>query len=139
MGLFFLNGAKEIWTTFEHTLKSGEIAEQTSWAAIELASGLIVPATGGAGQYLIGTFTQRLVGDGTKKARIQLFRRIVLARAKNDPSPNDVAPSDIGSICYLAGDRQVSMSSLSGTRPPAGRVWWVKPPAGDVLFEPSVD
>lgn len=126
----------ETWRTFEHTLKTAEEAEQGHVAAIELSSGLIVVGAEDLGLLPIGLFERDLVGDGTEKARVRLFKELELYRFVNDANPNDVGLGDIGNVCYLKDSQTVSMSDGSGARSVAGRVWWVT--SAGVLIEPAV-
>lgn len=125
----------EKWSYFEHVLANTEAAEKGNTACIDTSSGEIVAAQSGAGLLAIGYFEQNLVGNGTAKVRVRLFREITLDRFTNAAAPNAVAADDIGSFCYLAGPATVTMDATGNSV--AGRVWGVS--STGVLVQMALD
>lgn len=126
---------REAWSYFEHVLANNEEAERGNVACIDLSTGEIVAGQTGTGLLPIGYFDQDLIGDGTAFVRVKLFREIWIDRFANADSPNDVAASDIGNICYLAGPATVTMDGSGNSV--AGRVWGVS--SAGVLVQMALD
>jgi hypothetical protein len=96
--------------------------------AIELTAGanqgLIVPMSESTTLLYIGHFKEHFTSSASSvECNIDLITPIDLQWYLNTASPNNVASTDIGQVCYFVDANHVSITSTS--RSLAGRVWAV--------------
>lgn len=124
---------RESWSYCERVLQSGVVAEKGHLACIELATGeLTVGATDNTLR-AIGFFAETLTGDGTKKARVRLFREVWLDAFDNSTA-DPIGDADFGELAYVSGRSEVAKTDATGTRSAAGRIWGLTD-TGKVLIE----
>lgn len=110
----------ESWAFFEHPLTANDEAEQGNVACINTTTGLLAVADEDSDLFPIGYFVRDLTGDGTAKARVQLFEGIWVHAFANDAN-DPVTADDVGSLCFLVDGGTVSAEGTG--RAVAGRVW----------------
>ncbi len=72
----------------------------------------------------IGYATESLTGDGVKKINVRIFGERWVEHWDNDGT-NPVLASDLYKLAYIKDARTVSISSGTGTRSIAGRIWFI--------------
>lgn len=122
------------WSYAEFVLANAEVAEKGHMACIDTASGEVKPGQESTTLVPVGYFEENLVGDGSKKVRVRLFKEKRLHWWENDTNPDDVVAADIMKVCYIKDSKTVSASDAAGTRSVAGIVWGVHSTHG-VLVE----
>lgn len=123
---------QQTWSYFERALKSAAVAVKGEIACIDTADGALVPVSTAATLVPIGYFLDSFTGDGTVKARVQLFREVLLDRFSNDTG-TAVTAAQCQQLCYLKDGKTVSGDSTS--RSVAGKVWHVSTSPAFVLVE----
>lgn len=125
---------RQSWKFYEGVLTSAASAFKGDVACINTATGLVTVGGTAATLLPIGYFDETLVGDGTARVRVMLFREIWLDRFTSVGGGDAVAAADVGSFCYLAGVDSVTMATTGSI---AGRVWLVD--AAGVLVQMALD
>ncbi len=113
---------RETWYQRKFPLANSVTAYAGGMCALDTATaGLVTPAANSTTQILIGLFAEGLVGDGTTTVNVDLLRPIHGVWLNNDDSGHTLATTDIGNICYIKSDYQVTADSTTASK--AGRVW----------------
>lgn len=114
------------WTHQVFPLATGKKAWKGGAAAIDTATGYVVPAVTGTGLVFIGKFDETIDNtDGSVPVQISvnLIREVVLHWFANAGGGDAVAASDIGQDAYLLDDQTVTITSTGRSK--AGRIWAV--------------
>lgn len=104
----------------QFTLKSGSIAYKGARAAIDLATGKVVPASASALQFTIGIFDEYVdASSADKLVNVNFEKEILASWWVNGATTDACAATDIGKPAYSLDDQTVSINpsgkSLAGT------------------------
>lgn len=127
-------------TRFRVPLAVNTAAYKGGAAGIETASnanqGKVVPMSVSTSLVYIGHFAENVSASASaQNVNIDLQKEVFAYWYVNSASPNAVAATDVGSVCYFVDDQTVSISGTGNSL--AGRVWAVDSTKG-VLVEKLV-
>lgn len=118
----------ERWKYHRFTLASGSIAYKGGIAALNLATGKVVPASALPNLLVIGKFAEyKDASAADKTVNVDLGMEIDLEWWTNGSS---IASTDIGKLCYVADDQTVTLAPAATSAPVAGRIWAVESARG---------
>jgi hypothetical protein len=102
-------------------LDTGLAADVGQMACVDLATGNFKPATAGVPTLVpFGTFTEKLVGDGTRQTVAQSFSELHAQEWLNDVISPVVMPAMRGSPVYMLDARTVTSNPAGGANAIAG-------------------
>lgn len=115
---------QEAWRYKEFTLKSGSIAYKGGRAAIEVATGKVVPASSATGLVPIGVFFKKVDASlADKTVTVDLEREVTIEFFANAGGGDAVLATDVGTLVYMLDDATVTRTATG--RSIAGVVWQV--------------
>lgn len=122
----------------EIALTDAAVATKGGIAAINTATGLLVPGAAGiATLFAIGRFDEDATGDGTAKVRVRLFQPLWLTRFPAANAPNNPTDADIGSLVYLGDGGVATTDADTGANSTLGLCWGLAPD-GQVMVQTMI-
>ncbi len=112
---------QETWKLRAFTLKVGTKGYKGARAALDLATGKVVPATSATNLLPIGVFAETI--DATSAAApitVDLEREIQLEWFANATAGAAIAATDVGNLAYMVDDQTVGITPTGSV---AGRIW----------------
>lgn len=114
----------EVWKHKDFTLKSGTKAYKGARAALELATGYVIPGATGPGLLALGVFDELVDATSAAKAvSVDLEREVMIDFFVNGTAGDAVGATDVGGVAYMLDDQTVSINPAG--KSVAGRIWVV--------------